>query len=453
MNNSFGNIGDAFPETEIKCRIRGCSNRIILSGKDTMSVAAGAKRAERMCDECMARLQTLEDKEMPCSTPGCEGKWIWNKYQQLEATAGGRTPHPKGFCKECQEKMKNVQDKQIPCRIKGCKNTWTLTAREQQLLGDAPVPTRMCDECYKILNTLQDKEIKCRIHNCDHKILWTRFHQLEHYRAGKALDSVPSRLCDSCYALFRKLSNREIPCRIKGCKNTWTFTVNEQVEQIAAGKSRPVQKEEAEAAQEAANAEAEKDVVKSADAALEVEAIPPNRMCNECYDFFKNAVDIEEPCRNKSCKNTWTLTRSMQLAQKHFPPSRMSLRYCSECAEKLKDMEDKQMPCSQKGCDGTWTYTKDEQLRDQTGGREPQKRRCKKCNDFIAAHPAIEVECEKCGAKVSVSSMQQLECELGLMGMPKLCAECNRQLLQDSLGAAKKSEPAADVQSEESVNN
>jgi hypothetical protein len=364
--------------------------------------------------------------------------------------------------------MKNVKDRQIPCRIRNCKNTWTLTAREQQLLGDSPVPDRMCDECYALLNTLQDKELVCKIRGCGHTIPWNRFQQLEHIRAGKSAEATPSRMCPSCFALSRKLENREVPCRIRGCKHTWTFTVNEQIEQILAGK---VKKEDSPAAKEASGADAveaavpdagtavppvvpeetpqpeavvqaesvrrdaagEKEHPKTSAAKPVPEAIPPSRMCRECYDFFRNAVDTEEPCRNRNCKNTWTYTRSMQLTQRQYAQGRVPVRYCDECTQKLKSLEDKQMPCSQKGCDGTWLYSRDEQLKDGSAGREPKPRRCRKCNDFLSSHSAVVVTCEECGKPVEVSSAQQLEIELGESTMPTRCADCNRKMLQEIL--------------------
>ena len=166
-----------------------------------------------------------------------------------------------------------------------------------------------------------------------------------------------------------------------------------------------------------------------------VQPPPPSRMCPECFAFFNSAKDIELPCRNKACQNTWTYTRSMQLTHKQFghtqqPPP----HYCIECAKILAGLEDKQMPCSQPGCDGTWLYTRDEQLRNQTAGREPKPHRCRRCQDFLKQHPSMQVLCEKCGKSIDVSSLQQLECELGVSTMPKLCADCTRASMDTELG-------------------
>ena len=163
------------------------------------NVVDGKSAPARMCDDCFALMQTLEDKEMPCSTPGCEGKWIWTKYQQLVSIRCGHSSPPRGFCDECHGKMREMQERQIPCRMKGCRNTWTLTAAEQmKLKGKAPQP-RLCDECYKILSSLSDKELHCRIRGCRNTLIWNRFQQLEHIRGGKSIDAPPHLMCEDCH--------------------------------------------------------------------------------------------------------------------------------------------------------------------------------------------------------------------------------------------------------------
>ena len=418
MNDAFGNIGESFPEKDVKCRVRGCKNIAHISQDQVMRDLMRGRTRDlnlRMCDECLALYNTLEDKEMPCSSPGCEGKWTWTRFSQLEAIRQGRDKRPpRGFCDACRGKMKEIKDIQLPCRLKGCKNTWTLTAREQLELGDKPAPHKLCDECFQLLNTLSDKEIKCRVHGCEHTWVWNRFQQLEHIRAGKSIDNPPARMCDHCFSIFKDLKPIEQPCRIRGCSNTWTYSPMEQLEQLIK-------------AQNEASAKGE-------DPAAVQPPPPPSRMCRECFAFFNSAQDIQLPCRNKACQNTWTYTRSMQLAHKQFghgqqPPA----HYCIECAKLLDTLQEKQMPCSQPGCDGTWLYSKEEQLRNQTAGREPTPRRCRRCNDFLKEHPTTQVMCEKCGKPIDVSSLQQLECELKVSTMPKLCADCTRASMDTEL--------------------
>jgi len=221
-------------------------------------------------------------------------------------------------------------------------------------------------------------------------------------------------MCDSCFNIFKTLSPIELDCRIRGCKNKWTYSTYEQLEQIVKAK--------AEAIKNGAAPDAEIPVPE-----------PPSRMCRECFSFYSSAADIEVPCRNRSCKNKWLYTKSMQLAQKQHGRTQAPSRYCEDCAKKLAELQDKEMPCMQKGCDGTWLYLKEDQLRDLTAGREPQPHKCRRCNDFLKSHPAEDLTCTKCGCSFLVSTMQQLECELGISTKPYLCADCAREKMAEEL--------------------
>ena len=430
--SDFGNIGDFLPQTEVECRIRGCHNRVKISADVAMqNIAHGrSPRPARLCDECFAKLQTLQDQTMPCSKPGCTGTWVWNRFQQLEAIVSGhadRKPH--GFCDKCREEMKTIQEEQHPCRMKGCKNTWTLTAREKLALNGR-VPQRLCNECYEKLQTLRDCEVPCRIRGCGKSWVWTRYQQLEHLLAGKTLDNPPSRMCPDCARIFSTLAPKEIPCRIKGCKHTWTWTPFEQLETILAQKKEnPTEGAEGQEGEQ------------------KTEPTPPSRMCRECFTFWNSAKDIERPCKNPACKNTWIFTRGAQLSQRVRGFATPPIRYCEACAKREKELSPKEMPCSTPGCPGTWTYTVEKQLRDESLHREPAPRQCQKCVAFLSSNPQKEILCANCGKPVKVSGMQQLLASLGSASMPLYCAECTGKHLDEGLSeeAAQKSITRPDI--------
>ncbi len=420
--SEFGNIGDFLPQTEVECRVRGCHNRVKISANVAMQNIVNGKspRPARLCDECFAKLQTLQDQELPCSKPGCTGTWIWSRFQQLEAIVSGHPDRkPRGFCDKCREEMKAIQEEQHPCRIKGCKNTWTLTAREKLALNGKPIPQRLCNDCYAKLQTLRDREVPCRIKGCSKSWVWSRYQQLEHLVAGKSLDNPPARMCPDCARIYSMLTVKEIPCRIKGCKHTWSWPPFEQLEAILAKQKENPQPEGTEQAQEQ----------------KPIEPTPPARMCKDCFTFWNAAKDIERPCKNPACKNTWLFTRGMQLAQRVHGYATPPVRYCEACAKRAQELAPKEMPCSTPGCTGTWTYTVDKQLRDESLHREPEPRQCHKCYEFLASNPQKEILCAKCGKPVKVSSMQQLLASLGSATMPQFCAECTRKQLSEGISA------------------
>ena len=359
------------------------------------NVARGkGNRPDRMCEECFARMQTLSDMEVPCSKTGCEGKWLWNRFQQLEAIAQGRelTP-PRGLCQACRDAAKSIAAQQIPCRLKGCANTWTWTAREQIEADGKGAPRRLCDECFATLNSLSDIEVHCRVKGCTHAFVWNRYQQLEHLRSGKNLDNPPHRMCDDCFKQFNTLKNTEQPCKIHGCKNTWTYSAYEQLELL---RTTP---------------EGETPAV-------------PSRMCKDCFEFFNSAKDAEVACRNRGCKHTWTWTRSMQLSARLRGQQRPPARLCEECNAALKTLSDREVPCMVQGCSGSWLYKADDQLRDKCLGKDTPQKRCAACQDFLANHQPEELHCEQCGKSISWSVQEQLLCQLGTFNKPARCADC-----------------------------
>lgn len=401
MAKAFGSLGDFFPDTDIRCRVRGCGNVWQISGEDALRnmVRGRAARPERMCDECYAKFLALEDRELPCTKPGCERTWTWNRFQQLEHQLAGRSldKPPRGFCKECRDELNRVGDTEVPCRMKGCQGTWTWFRRERLMSGDEKPPRRLCRDCFQALKAIEDRDIPCRMKGCQGTWHWNRFQQLEHQLAGKPLDKPPKRMCTACYEKFHDLQDREEPCRVKECTRTWTYRAYDQLEHICEhGPDAP----------------------------------PPERMCQECYLFYSQAQDQEVRCRNRGCENTWTYTRSAQLHAWLRNSERAPARMCEECTKKLEALAPVEVACVVPGCVRTWAYEPAEQLRDQLQGRiAPAARRCKDCDGFLATHEATTLPCVSCGAVIAWSAYEQLLHALGTFAKPTHCTDCNKQIL------------------------
>ena len=395
--DNLGSLGDLFPASELKCRIRGCDNLVHVSGEQAMYNAARgvSGKPDKMCQSCYERFLKLEDKDMPCSRQGCSGTWVWNRFQQLEALAYDNydTP-PKGLCDACRQEVKEGVDLEQKCRMRGCKNTWLWSSRMQLQSGLDKPPKRLCEECFQTLQTLQDQELPCRIKSCKNNFVWNRYQQLEHLLAGKKLEAPPVRMCESCFRKFSSLSNSVEPCKISGCPGTWIYNAYEQLEQQLSCKEGETAKK-------------------------------PSRMCAQCFDFFNNSKDIELNCKNRHCNNKWLWTRGMQLGYRlKNPDGRPPSRMCKECLDKLKSLTTLQEPCSQQGCSGTWSYEPEEQLLDQLAGRKPTAKNCKACLEFLASHESVEISCSQCASVFSWSSHEQLLHSLGVFDKPQLCANC-----------------------------
>ncbi len=407
MAKGLGSLGDLFPTQDLHCRVRGCPNVWQFSGEDALHrVAAGEKaRPARMCDDCFATYNQLQDQTMPCTSKDCQGTWTWTRYQQLEAAAQKRSRPPQGICEACRNKVREMADREIPCRVKGCPNTWTWTRHAQlHAEGDAP-PPRMCRHCSDTLRTLQDQDIPCRMHGCQGTWRWHRFQQLEHLAAGKSLEKPPPRMCKDCLDIYRTLQDKQVPCKVDECQGSWSFNAFAQLEHLR---------------------------LKGPEAEL------PSKMCKECYNFFLSSRDRQVRCQNRGCRNSWTYTRSDQLhdwlQQRQGPPQRM----CNQCQENLKQAEDRLEPCMIPGCTNQWAYSATDQVLDRCQGRiETPSKRCPECETFLAENPTRTLPCNRCGADIAWSSYEQLLCRRGTFEKPLRCASCAEQEL-----ATKAKEPA-----------
>ena len=400
LAKAFGSLGDFFPDTDIRCRIKGCDNVWHSTGEEALHNLArgGNARPERMCDECFELFKGLRDQEIPCANPACEKTATWNRFQQLEAMRQGRNGQlPRLFCPTCYRTIREGGDQEVPCRMKGCDNTWLWPARERLLSEDGRPPRKLCDRCFSMLRELTDRDIPCRVKGCENTWLWNRFQQLEHRLAGKDPDHPPRRMCESCFAIYRELRDAEYPCRIKECDGTWTFRAYEQLEhRLAHGPDAPV----------------------------------PQRLCSRCYDFYRRTVDEQIRCRNRGCNHTWTYTRSMQLYQHVRGKKRPPARACEACRTRLEELEDQAVKCCVPGCSRTWTYTASDQLRDELMGRQgPAAKRCHECDVFLAEHQTITLSCVHCGKEIPWSGYEQLLCELGTFSKPRTCTDCTEQAL------------------------
>ena len=393
MPKSLGTLGELFPDTAITCRIPGCNCLIQVSGEKALRhVAAGeAARPERMCDSCFSKFNTLEDKALRCTNPGCTNTWNWNRFQQLESLVQGNTGEPRGFCDSCRSRRRELKDQSLPCRMKGCKGTVLWTREQQWQDGADHPPSRLCPECAQHMRQLSDREIPCRIRGCTGSWLWNRFQQLETIVAGKNPEDPPKRMCRDCSLKLRSMKDVEVPCKIKGCSRTWTFSAYVQLEFLL-------------------NSTAD--------------TPPLGRMCPECFRFYESTQDRHIPCRHRGCNGSWNYSRAMQLhdwLENRTPAPRL----CDTCSRKIKTTADLHVPCIVPGCTKTWKYPAADQVRDLCLGKvQVPSRRCASCEEFLGTTPPLTIACPRCSQTFSRSSYEQLMSKLGTFTPSDVCSSC-----------------------------
>ncbi len=401
MGRSLGTLGDLFPaDRNIQCCVRGCKSLVNFPGGETIppEAANDPARPKDMCNTCYAVYQQAADRQVKCSADGCTCTWTWPRMAQLEARAEGHREPPQRLCEECLSKRRQLQDRQIPCRLKGCRNSFTWTKEEQWQEGADKPPARFCNDCFSKLRQLQDRELPCRVQGCRSSWTWPRFQQLEQLGTGKPLDPPPRRMCRSCLEKTQALKPAELPCRVKGCKGTWSFSPLLQLETLLTHGPE--------------------------------ETLQP-RMCPECFKQFNSTQDQKIPCRHRGCRHGWLYNRQMQLQDRAGGRTQPPARLCQPCSEKIKQTPDLQVPCTVPGCKGTWTWPAADQVRDAAAGkREPPKdRRCPDCEKFLSETPPRSITCAKCGQSYDLTAYEQLLHKTGSFAETTRCASCAEQEL------------------------
>ena len=143
------------------------------------------------------------------------------------------------------------------------------------------LPAVRCAQCEGVYRKLKDRQVRCGISGCDKKWAWSVDEQIQDYAAGLPNDP-PRRMCETCKADFGAIADRQVRCRTSGCKNTWVWSRSDQLDACLAGKPHPK---------------------------------APHRMCERCVGVYQNLKDVERPCRRSGCKGTWLDKRGGQLAR------------------------------------------------------------------------------------------------------------------------------------------
>lgn len=323
----------------------------------------------------MAGFATLRDalvgREVPCRMRGCTRTWLWRKEDQFKAGSGGKPSlePPKRMCDPCAERAAAAADRDVACSKPGCEGSWRWSkfAQVEAWLRagekEPPEPRGLCDGCRSQLEAQEDRAVPCRVRGCTNTWLWPARQQL---LAGPDAPP-PERMCERCEGVFRGLRNRDVPCKIRGCKRAWIYSKWSQLEAIAAGRKDD-----------------------------------PARMCDPCAARYAEIADREVPCRIKGCAHTWTWSRGSQLevelaqppvADGETPPAlEPPQRMCADCYKRWSGLADQQVPCKRRGCAGTWTWKRGEQL--TAKDPSPPHRFCEECLGAMGKLHDVEVPCE-----------------------------------------------------------
>ncbi len=197
-----------------------------------------------------------------------------------------------------------------------------------------------------LLSHIDDREVPCTVEGCDNTWTWSAEEQIRSYGQPP-----PRRKCAECAAI----EDREVPCAVDGCARKWTWTAQAQLKHRAWLRRQP-----------------SRDGKRSKGRRLEA----PRRKCDPCHAKLTRLVERESVCKVHGCTRTvkidkdsqlraWAAMRTEDLDAEPVLPKKM----CDVCREFCRTHPDRDVQCGRPGCDRTWTYKTGAQLQAFLAGR------------------------------------------------------------------------------------
>src|SRR5690606_14477349 len=114
--------------------------------------------------------------------------------------------------------------------------------RRKRKIHDGP-PEKLCESCFERTTHLEPIEVPCKVHGCTNTWTWERDGQLRAWAAHDGRSDVtelpqpPRRMCNSCFEFVRAHGDREVACGRPDCSKTWTYKTGAQLQDFRAGRS------------------------------------------------------------------------------------------------------------------------------------------------------------------------------------------------------------------------
>jgi hypothetical protein len=225
-----------------------------------------------------------------------------------------------------------------------------------------------------LLSHIDDREIPCIVDGCDNTWVWTSTEQIQAF--GKP---PPKRMCDQC----RTIEDREVRCTVEGCRRTWIWDREAQLKhrtRLSRGgaESRdPTRRKKRRRRSDGGG--------------------PPRRMCEPCHAKLARLVERDTMCKVHGCTRTVKVERELQLkawaalrTEDLEVDAPLAKKMCEVCRDFCRLHPDREVPCGRPGCDRTWTYKTGAQLQAFLAGRlEDPIRLCDTCAKGGFVDPSI----------------------------------------------------------------
>ncbi len=296
--------------------------------------------------------------------------------------------------------------KTIPCRVRGCDRTRIELGSKAMALGAGKDRTdgtdNMCEPCATKFATLQDKPRRCDAQGCKETWIWPVEAQLQAFATQQ---QPPRKLCPSCDANYAALKDLQVACAVPGCTRHALVTRKTQLlADLAAKSGAPVEAPAAPALPEMGNA-----------ASDVVQGVP-----------VADAADIPSPPDGPEIPQT--------KGSKKTPRAKVTFKglFCEPCREVSKRITDRSARCGINQCKRSWIWKADEQIQAFAAGKpnEPPRRMCDGCRASFGKLLDRQVRCRTSGCKETWtwSRFDQLDACVADKTPPKaphqMCEKC-----------------------------
>jgi hypothetical protein len=284
--------------------------------------------------------------------------------------------------------------KTVPCRVPGCTRTWLQFGGKAALSFGARTDAAgtpgagMCDPCKKKLSSLTEKQRRCDVPGCNNTWTWSVDAQLEAFASHRP---PPKHLCSSCEEKLSALEDKEIACTVPGCARMATLTRRQQ---LLAQSQQEQERQQDQAAQ------AEPPAAETA--APTAEASPPSPAADGTTVEAPptEAAAALEDSRQEAKQEAKQETKDDAKPEK---PGRVTYEgpLCDPCADVARRLQDRPVTCGINGCKRKWIWKADDQLQAFAAGKpnEPPRRMCDTCRTNFGKLSDREVRCRTSGCK------------------------------------------------------
>ena len=246
-------------------------------------------------------------------------------------------------------------------RRRGGRNKKKTEPKPEQVASTpaaAPVDPGLAALAGGLLSHIDERQVPCSVDGCNDTWTWTAAEQIAAYG-----QSPPKRECARCAST----TATDVRCAVEGCKRTWIWSREAQIKHRSWAKRRGDDRRGKKRRRRADG--------------------PPRRKCELCQAKLAKLSERPSVCKVHGCTRPVMIDRDAQLRAWASTGSSdlesdgpLAKQMCDVCREFCRTHDDRPVMCGRPGCERSWTYKRGAQLQAFLAGRfEDPIRLCEAC--------------------------------------------------------------------------